>query len=479
MRLMACVLVAAVVVGAVRPAAAQPGPLAPLAPTGGPPVPTTTTLFDPDSLGTPPPEPALRSTPIDRSPNDRPPNVLGAPVMGSPVRPSDRDPVPAPERRPAPTPSRITPAVATDATDATPVKRAVALGAPESAGRPVSARMIETAGGKSSAPEAGDAVGDLLTKRSKKSERTPDRDSPDERASEKFGEKIGDALGDIFGKRCDPLFKSDHIFDGFISPVTNPFLFEDPRSVTEVRPIFIYQNIPSRNPDFKGGNIYFFGTQARVAVTDRLSFVFNKIGGISIHPGSGSTYPSDTGFAELWLGPKYTFLRGEATGSLLAGGLQFQIPIGSQNVFQNTGSLSVVPWLTYAQNFARDFRYGSFNGMLGTGYSFSTGNERSDYYYLSAHLDMDVLNNHKFYPLVEMNWFLYTTNGKTLPVGVEGRDLFNLGGMAKGNGLVTGALGARYKISEAAQIGAAFEIPLAGPKDLFRYRFTLDFILRY
>ena len=39
---------------------------------------------------------------------------------------------------------------------------------------------------------------------------------------------------------CDTWFKSDHVFDGFISPVTNPFLFEDPRSLTEVRPIFMY-----------------------------------------------------------------------------------------------------------------------------------------------------------------------------------------------------------------------------------------------
>ena len=45
--------------------------------------------------------------------------------------------------------------------------------------------------------------------------------------------------------------------------------------------------------------------------------------------------------------------------------------------------------------------------------------------------------------------------------------------------MVTWAIGARYKISESAQIGAAFELPVAGPRDIFQYRFTLDFILRY
>ena len=41
------------------------------------------------------------------------------------------------------------------------------------------------------------------------------------------------------------------------------------------------------------------------------------------------------------------------------------------------------------------------------------------------------------------------------------------------------AFGGRYKITEAAQIGAAFEFPIAGPRDLFQYRVTVDFILRY
>ena len=37
------------------------------------------------------------------------------------------------------------------------------------------------------------------------------------------------------GRAC--LVQSDHGFDNFISPVTNPSLFEDPRALTEVRPI--------------------------------------------------------------------------------------------------------------------------------------------------------------------------------------------------------------------------------------------------
>ena len=122
---------------------------------------------------------------------------------------------------------------------------------------------------------------------------------------------------------------------------------------------------------------------------------------------------------------------------------------------------------------------GGFNVMGSTGYSFSTNNQRSDYWYLSGHVDMDLMNWHHVYPLFEMNYFLNTTDAKSTPIGVAGRDLINFGGQAGGKGMITGAFGARFKISENSQIGGAFEIPFAGPKDLFQYRFMLDFILRY
>src|SRR5262249_35049902 len=63
-------------------------------------------------------------------------------------------------------------------------------------------------------------------------------------------------------QRC--LFQSDHCFDNFISPITNPFLFEDPRALTEIRPIFIQQGSPSSQYIFHGGSEQFLGTQLRV-----------------------------------------------------------------------------------------------------------------------------------------------------------------------------------------------------------------------
>ncbi|MGL4553030.1 MAG: hypothetical protein ACRC33_17820, partial [Gemmataceae bacterium] len=47
---------------------------------------------------------------------------------------------------------------------------------------------------------------------------------------------------------------SDTCFPGLISPITMPFYFEDPRALTEVRPIFMYQKIPGSTPNVGGGS---------------------------------------------------------------------------------------------------------------------------------------------------------------------------------------------------------------------------------
>lgn len=463
-----------VVTGAIRPAVAQPAhlsPISPIAPSGGPPAVTS----GEERLGTPPPEPTATSRP--RGAASKLPPILGAPVRPANSPPDYRENVrvAGADRGDPPVPvepggaHRTSPGRPGEGEEEAPVRRAGALGAPSDANGTLPARAVEPARKTSTTP-AADPVNDFLGQRSTL------RD--EERGSTGSSGKFGDRLHGLLGN-TESWFKSDHVFDGFISPVTNPFLFEDPRSLTEVRPIFMYQQIPGAQPDMTGGNIWFFGTQARLAVTDRLSFVFHKLGGLSVNPGSGSVFDGQTGFAELWLGPKYTFIRNEDAGRVMAGGLQFQVPVGSKGAFQDTGSLSLVPYLSYAENFCRDWSIGSLNAMLGTGYSISVNRERSDYYYLSAHVDLDWRNCHQFYPLMELNWLIYTADGNSRPIGSEGRDLINFGGQAQGKGMMTWAIGARYKISESAQLGAAFELPVAGPRDIFRYRFTLDFILRY
>lgn len=290
--------------------------------------------------------------------------------------------------------------------------------------------------------------------------------------------KFGDGFADLFDpqKPKEWLF-SDHGFDCIATPISNPFLAEDPRALTELRPIFMYQRVPGEQPNFQGGSLAFFGMRASIALTDRFSVTVNKLGFVNVsadNPAIGSNF----GFAEFWLGPKYTFWRDTTTGTVAAGGLIFQIPTGADATFQNTGSLTLTPYVSIGQTM-QEFRQGALNGIAVAGMNFATDGERSNYFYLTGHLDFDVGNHHRFYPIAELNWFQYTKGGNRYFSG-QGHDLINTGAINDNDAsLMTGALGARFKITEASQVGAAFEIPILGNRDLFEYRFTIDFIFRY
>lgn len=279
-------------------------------------------------------------------------------------------------------------------------------------------------------------------------------------------------------------FQSDHCFDNFISPVTNPFRFEDPRSLTEVRPVFIWQETPKRNYVYQGGDVEFFGTQARLAITERFDLVMNKLGYIWSEPHNGGGDPAGefaphVGFAEIEIGPKYTFLRNDQCERVAAVGLTFDIPAGESKVFQDTGTLSLIPYVSFAQGFCPS-SYGSFNFMTTVGYSFDVDSKRSDYFFSSFHLDFDVARLHKIYPLIELNWFNYTRAGKARELGFEGRDLFNFGSHGvSGDNDLTMAVGARYKFSECIQTGIAAEFPLVANDHLLHFRLTWDVIFRF
>jgi hypothetical protein len=297
-----------------------------------------------------------------------------------------------------------------------------------------------------------------------------------------FIKGVPGAVGGVFtsapGRCC---LQSDTAFPQFISPVSNPFFFEDPRALTELRPVYIFQDTSHRTPFFAGGNVDYLGLQGRVAITDRLSLVMSRLGWIWTEIREpNEEFQSHTGFSEIQIGPKVTVIRNDCSGTLLALGWYFEIPSGPHKVFQDTGTLSMAPYLSFGQNFLKS-GWGSFNFLNTTGYSFSTTDRRSEFFYSSFHLDYDVANLHRVYPLIELNWFQYTGGGNAQPpIGFEGRDLFNFGTPeVSGHSDWSLALGVRYKFSEHYQLGFAAEFPLAGSHDLNEFRLTADMIFRY
>jgi|GEM_PF-2461123 len=273
--------------------------------------------------------------------------------------------------------------------------------------------------------------------------------------------------------------ESDHDFDSFIGPTTNPFLAEDPRALSELRLLYLYQSIPSSQYLFRGGNAMSLVLQGRLALTQRLSIVVNKLGLIILNPGSESLLSGETGVTELWLGPKFTFYRNPDANRVIAAGGIFQIPIGSDKVFQNTGRFGLTPYVSYAEKFLKT-SLGEFGVLNTLGYSFSFDNRRSDYFYNSLHVDLDVFNGHRFWPFLELNYFHYTTNGREREfLGFEGEDLINFGGGVKGRNFVSIAPGVRVQLTEKFQVGLAAEFPILGTRDINDFRLGVDLIFRY
>lgn len=266
--------------------------------------------------------------------------------------------------------------------------------------------------------------------------------------------------------------RSDQSFKDFISPVTNPTYWEDPRSLTEMRFIGLYQSVPSGNPLLQGGTILDFIFQGRISINDQWSLTLNRLGVSRVSPGSGSPISGGTGLDNLLLGAKYTFLRDTRSESILAAGATFDIPIGSTSALQG-GSAAVTPYLTYGQGFGDNWHF-----LAAGGYHFSFSNSGSDFLFASAHIDYGFFK--RFYPLAEVNWYYYTGNGTRQPGNFEGGDIINLGATdISGKSLVTVAAGFRFKFSESLQMGTVFELPVVGTSMLEKYRVMLDFIIRY
>jgi hypothetical protein len=301
-----------------------------------------------------------------------------------------------------------------------------------------------------------------------------------------WGDTTG-AVGGVMqpGQGRNP-FQSDHTLDVFASPVTNPFYSVDPRALTEIKPLFIWQHTPNSNPYWNGGDNYFAGVTGSVAFTPWLSLTVNKLGFTWINPHNGLPVgiSSHGGFSEVQLGPKVTFIRDCNTGTAAAFGLVFEIPVGSSGALQDTGSLSLRPYFSFAQNFGKS-QYGSFNFMNTTGYDFAVDNQRNDFLFSNFHIDYDIANKHVFYPLIELNWIFYPDNGGQRDFGFGGGDLFNFGSNGTaGHDELTLAAGFRWKPwGETVQFGLAAQFNVLGDhgngRHLDTFRLTADVIFRY
>lgn len=260
---------------------------------------------------------------------------------------------------------------------------------------------------------------------------------------------------------------SDHQFTNFISPMTNPVYFEDPRTLTEARFIFLNHHLPN---NLGGDNVQLYAAQLRAALTENLSLIATKDGFIV----SQSDVLKD-GFADPMVGLKYNLYKNAATQTILSAGAAYELPVGSTRALQGNGGGEFHLFLTAGKEILSDWHYISSSGFrLPT--DTSAANQM---WYWSSHIDRK-LGCTGFYLFTEANWFHYMSNGTAFPAPVGGHDLFNLGSVGiAGNDLVTGAYGVKYKPNQTWELGLAYEIPYTTRRDVIQDRLTFDLIIRY
>jgi len=265
-----------------------------------------------------------------------------------------------------------------------------------------------------------------------------------------------------------PSFVKADRLDDMISPISHPVNFEDPRQSTELRPIYAYHEL---DDDFVtgGGNVQIYALQARFQVSDDLSIIATKDGYVDLN--SKSTVAKDEGFANIAAGVKYSFFKDES--SIISGGLRYEILVGEKEVLQGEGDGVFNPFVSAA------VAIDNINLMAGTGFRIPIDNEDSSFYDLDLHASYKLGS---FYPLVELGVIHVIDGGERLPIADEGEDFFNLGSSdSDGETLVTMAVGARYRITDDIDVGAAWEFPLnEGPGTrILDNRVTVDLIYRF
>jgi hypothetical protein len=240
------------------------------------------------------------------------------------------------------------------------------------------------------------------------------------------------------------LRKSDHCFDDFISPMSNFVFFEDPRTLTELRPIFFHHRLPNNlgGVGIDGGEVQLLAAQFRIALTERLSLIAVKDGYFwAQNDGVMSTVMND-GWADVTAGLKYNLYRDTETGTLLSLGGSYEIPMGDRRALQAIGNGEFHLFSSFAQRLLD----GDAHLMSTVGWRLpAESGVQTESIHWSNHIDLRLTKT--LYAVTEVVWWHWLDEADAgLPVGVGGHDAFNLPFTnVDGNDLVTQSVGAKYK----------------------------------
>ncbi len=258
----------------------------------------------------------------------------------------------------------------------------------------------------------------------------------------------------------------------YVPPLANPLLNETPYITTEVRALFIYNDIPDSFLT-TGGNILLGAAEVRVALTERLGFIASKDGYADLN--FDAVLPDESGFVNISLGFKYAVHSDPAANSILTVGIEYEPPSGNIETagidLQGRGDGMLDLFVTGAKAWDKLGLQGSAGANLAI-----DGDHDSSQVHYSLHADYEVVPG--LFPLIELNGFTTIDNGSRTAGDFEGIDLVNFGTTDSGT-VVLGSIGARWRLNDNIIFGAGYEMPLTGREDITDWRVNFDMVLSY
>ncbi|MEO1857453.1 MAG: transporter [Rubritalea sp.] len=272
-------------------------------------------------------------------------------------------------------------------------------------------------------------------------------------------------------------------FTNAITPISNPTLHGNPLPQTNVHAMLMHQRLSNginvgngAATAPLGGDLNLVAVQLEYAFNERFSLIASKDGYIDFNP--NNTLTEENGFANIAAGVKYAFIYDEPSQFVFSGSAVLEVPTGNRDVLQGYGDSSV----NLIASALKIHDAWQFSGAAGVQLPFDT-KEQSVIGFASAHVSYHVTE--RFVPLVELNWFRVISEGEgtghvaSSLADFEGGDLINLGSVnaSANKDIVTAAIGARYKLTDRVNLGAAYEIPLTDEEaNLMKSRVTLDVV---
>jgi hypothetical protein len=277
-------------------------------------------------------------------------------------------------------------------------------------------------------------------------------------------------------------------YEGFVAPLSMPYVFEEPFVTTGASAWYIYHDFPDKSIT-GGGSATVYALQLRLALTDRIALIATQDGYMQFRPDLSLLDDDEGGWENLMAGIKVALIDMPEERFILSPSLRFQTAQGSEDILAGNGHGIWVPGVSMGWGPGPVRMLGNVAAFLPI-----DGEENSSPLYWNFQFAVPLPAG--FTPLVEINGIHYMSegdgdmpvrlvNGAEIPIdtafsalGVhpeEGYDVLNFG--SKGvdeNDIVSFTVGARMQLMDDVSLGVGWEHPITRRKDLLQNRLYIN-----